>query len=359
LYLTFDTESEGDAYVRRLETLLDKGIVPAEFKKDPNAPRTIAELIRKYLAAQRVAESDMPWLKSLWLKFGSVRLQEIDYAWTETWISQMKREQHLAPSTIRHYVGALARSLDWAGRHGVECVTPNPLRKLPQRYAIYTDVDVRAVNAMGKEAPEDVERDRRLVSDEEARIRRILAGEKPDGRERPLELRNQAALECLFDLALESAMRLREMFTVAVDQVDFERRTIFLEKTKNGDKRQVPMTSVAQRVLKEYVQQVERLERGMDGFAFEGGRLFPWWDGTPASLAKTTALLSGQFARVFDAAGCADFRFHDLRHEATSRLFERTHLSDIQISRITGHKEPRVLRRYANLRGSELAVHLW
>jgi len=144
-----------------------------------------------------------------------------------------------------------------------------------------------------------------------------------------------------------------------VDQVDFERRTIFLDKTKNGDKRQVPMTTVALRVLKEYVRHVKRGERGMDGFAFEGGRLFPWWDGTPPSLAKTTALLSRQFARVFDAAGCPDLRFHDLRHEATSRLFERTTLSDVQISRITGHNEPRVLRRYANLRGSELAVHLW
>ena len=73
----------------------------------------------------------------------------------------------------------------------------------------------------------------------------------------------------------------------------------------------------------------------------------------------TTALLSRQFARVFEAAECGDLRFHDLRHEATSRFFERTKLSDVQISRITGHKEPRVLRRYANLRGSDLAAQLW
>jgi len=74
LYLTFDTEAEADEYVRKLEVLLDKGIVPAEFKKDPNAAKTIAELIRKYLAAQSAAESDLTWLKSLWLKLGSVRL---------------------------------------------------------------------------------------------------------------------------------------------------------------------------------------------------------------------------------------------------------------------------------------------
>jgi integrase len=99
----------------------------------------------------------------------------------------------------------------------------------------------------------------------------------------------------------------------------------------------------------------------MQGFKFEGGRFFPWWNGAIDDdvLRRVTAQLSQQFARVFDAAGCADLRFHDLRHEATSRLFERTQLSDIEISRITGHKDPRILRRYSNLRGSELAAKLW
>ncbi len=99
----------------------------------------------------------------------------------------------------------------------------------------------------------------------------------------------------------------------------------------------------------------------MTGFNPERGLLFPWWNGDLREelLHKTTSLLSHQFARVFDAAGCGDLRFHDLRHEATSRLFERTTLSDIEISRITGHKDPRVLRRYSNLRGSDLAFKLW
>ncbi|MGS0893435.1 hypothetical protein ACVBGC_12960 [Burkholderia stagnalis] len=48
-----------------------------------------------------------------------------------------------------------------------------------------------------------------------------------------------------------------------------------------------------------------------------------------------------------------------MRHEATSRLYERTTLSDIQIAKITGHTDPKVLMRYANLRGSDLAARLW
>jgi integrase len=165
----------------------------------------------------------------------------------------------------------------------------------------------------------------------------------------------------LFELALESGIRMREMYTLAKEQVSLSKRTIFLEKTKNGDKRQVPLTTVAITAIRRYDKQVTQGKDGMQGFKFDGGLLFPWWTGDPSddTLRKTTSLLSQQFVRVFDAAGCADLRFHDLRHEATPRIFERTRLSDIEISRITGHKDPRVLRRYSNLRGSDLAAKLW
>jgi len=37
-------------------------------------------------------------------------------------------------------------------------------------------------------------------------------------------------------------------------------------------------------------------------------------------------------------------RFHDLRHEATSRLFEKG-LNPVEVATITGHKNPRMLMR--------------
>ena len=48
----------------------------------------------------------------------------------------------------------------------------------------------------------------------------------------------------MFDMALETAMRMREIYTLTRDQVSLSKATIFLEKTKNGDKRQVPISSV-------------------------------------------------------------------------------------------------------------------
>ena len=79
-----------------------------------------------------------------------------------------------------------------------------------------------------------------------------MAGEKPHGRQRPFDLPHQKALNCLFELALETAMRLREMYTLDSAQVAIKDRTIFLDKTKNGDKRQVPLSSVAVATLKHY-----------------------------------------------------------------------------------------------------------
>ena len=48
----------------------------------------------------------------------------------------------------------------------------------------------------------------------------------------------------MFDMALETAMRMREIYTLTRDQASLPKATIFLEKTKNGDKRQVPISSV-------------------------------------------------------------------------------------------------------------------
>jgi len=280
LYLSFESETEGDEYVARLEALLDRGIVPEEFK--------------------------------------------------ETRFSTINRNP-------KAYLFAIL---------GAEYL----LKLLPKGYASYTDADKAAVKAAGGTAKEDEERDRRLEKGEEKAIRAILAGAKPKGRQRALELREADSLVLLFDMALESAMRMREMFTLEKGQVDLRRHTIFLEKTKNGDRRQVPITTVLAAQLKPHMKGAE-----------PKALLFPWWNGDrdPKVLDRVTSQLSRQYDRIFDAAGAADLHFHDLRHEATSRIYERTNLSDLEVAKITGHRDLRTLKRYANLRASTLAKRLW
>lgn len=346
VYLSFANEKEGDEYVARLEALLDRNIVPEEFGKELPA-KALRSQVREYQSAQHISVDDSKLLPVVLSRLPiGITLPELTFTWATEWVTSMKREQNLSPSTIRHHVGALSRALDWLAAKGA--VPMNPLRLLPRGYSIYTPDDAIDVAKVEGTAKVDVERDRRLEPGEEERIRRILAGEKPAGRQRALELHHVEAIKLLFDMSLETAMRMREMYTLEWRQVDLPRRTIFLEKTKNGNKRQVPISSVLLALLQEYKGDYD-------------GRLFPWWGGDhdKAALAKVTSRMSRQFDRIFQAAGCAGLNFHDMRHEATSRFFEKTSLSDLQIASITGHTDPRQLKRYANLRASTLAERLW
>lgn len=328
LYVSFDDERRGDDYVAQLEAMLAVGVVPkAVAAKVRSGPiRTVADALRDYEAAVPLPESDRLILKTLAEEGLPARLP-VDFTWAEGWVAGMKAAR-LAPSTIRHKVGAVARGLDWLVRKHSDLQPTNPLRMLPRRYATYRDREVR-----------DQERDRRLSPAEEAAIRRVLGGWVPEGRERGVTV--DPDLTLVFELALETAMRLREIYTLTPDQVSLEKKTAFLLQTKNGSKREVPLSSVACRVLK----------------GFKG---FPWLrDGSPEDLRRVTSLLSRRFGTVFELAGCADLHFHDLRHTAVCRFYEKTALSDVQIARITGHKDLRMLRRYASLRGSDLAAALW
>ncbi|MBN7915823.1 site-specific integrase [Stenotrophomonas maltophilia] len=289
VYLSFASEAEGDEYVRRLEALLDRGVVPEELASTKAAAKDLRSQVSEYRSAQHISVDDEQLLPVLLSRLPiGITLPQLTFTWATEWVTAMKREQNLAPSTIRHYVGALSRALDWLAAHGA--LPMNPLRLLPRGYSTYTADDKVAVKRIDGEAKADQERDRRLELGEEERIREILAGAKPPGRQRPLDLPQREALILMFDMALETAMRMREIYTL---------------------------------------------------------------------LRRVSSKLSRQFERIFVAGGCADLGFHDLRHEATSRLYERTSLTDIQIAKITGHRDPRQLKRYANLRASDLADQLW
>lgn len=162
LYVSFEQEVEGDAYVRQLESLLAVGVVPkAVAQRVTRGPiKTLADALTDYEAAVSLPESDRLLLKTLAAE-GLRPPLPVDYAWVEGWVAGMKNER-LAPSTIRHKVGAVARGLDWLVRKHPALQEANPLRLLPKRYARYRDGEVR-----------DRERDRRLSA-------AVGAGPQPD-----------------------------------------------------------------------------------------------------------------------------------------------------------------------------------
>ena len=127
----------------------------------------------------------------------------------------------------------------------------------------------------------------------------------------------------LFDLALETSCRRSELLRVMWKDVDLDQRTMQLRDTKNGEDRLIALSERAIAVL----QELRRPEN----------RLFP----ISAEAVKCA------WRRLRERAGCVDLRFHDLRHEAISRLFERS-LTIPEVATMTGHKDIRMLLRYGH-----------
>ncbi len=73
--------------------------------------------------------------------------------------------------------------------------------------------------------------------------------------------------------------------------------------------------------------------------------------------ALAVEALKQSFRRAVRQAGIAGLRLHDLRHEATSRLFEKG-LNVMEVASVTGHKTLQMLKRYTHLNAVDLAAGL-
>ncbi|EQD71400.1 phage integrase family protein [mine drainage metagenome] len=122
--------------------------------------------------------------------------------------------------------------------------------------------------------------------------------------------------------------------------VDLKARTAYLSDTKNGESRTVPLSSRAAALL-------EVLQRGAESKGGIDGRVFP----------ITAQAVKLAWMRACKRAGLEDLHFHDLRHEATSRLAEKLP-NLIELAAVTGHKDLRMLKRYYHLRATDLAKKL-
>lgn len=178
-------------------------------------------------------------------------------------------------------------------------------------------------------------------------VRKVNKPKLPGGRTRRLEEKEEAKLleHCsttfapLVQFALETAMRREEISRLSWENVDIERRSAHLPKTKNGEARTVPLSPRAVSILKE----VKELT-GEEG----KGSVFGM---TPDAITQA-------MEKARKNAGLADLHFHDLRHEAISRLFENTDLDVMEIRAISGHRTMQMLARYTHLRTAHLADRL-
>lgn len=163
-----------------------------------------------------------------------------------------------------------------------------------------------------------------------ARSRRLAEGEL----EKIIAATESRELGALLTCAVETCMRRSELVQLRWCDVDLKRRVAKLHDSKNGEGREVPLSSRVMELL-------NGIPRRIDGRVF--------------GLASDS--VTQAFGRACKRAGINDVHIHDLRHEGISRLFERG-LNPIEVASISGHKTLQMLKRYTHLKAEDLAKRL-
>ena len=302
-YRTFDSKGRAMSWARRIESEIDAGSWHDRSEGDRTTLREALVRYRREItpvkASHEAEESRIRTLSRSTL--GHLALSRISGREVADYIRE-REAGGASANTVRLDINLLSHLYNVArSAWGMEyLVNPVPLAKL-----------ARPKIPKGRE-------------------RRLLPGEE----ERLLEAASPI-LGAIIRWALATAMRQGEIAGMRWEHVDRARRVVLLPRTKNGETRSVPLAPAALAVL-------DALPRRIDGsvFGLSGNAIRLGWK------------------RAVVKAGITGLRFHDLRHEAISRLFEETDLDVMEIRAISGHKTLQMLARYTHLRTHRLADRL-
>lgn len=304
---SFDTKLEAEKWARDLEAQVDKfGAAPDTKILETT---TLGELLERY--QREVSPTKRGSIQEI-QRIDVLRRHELAYR-TMIGLSQQdvasfrdERLRSVAPSTAVRELAILSHVIEVAIRDWGLPLSRNVV-KLVRRPVIRN------------------ERSRRLTGDEE---QRLLDG--CDAGQIPF-------LKTLVILAIETGMRRGEILGLKWSDISHNRRVITLAMTKNGFGREVPLSQRAFQALSEWKDHAE----------VDQATVFPMKAGT----------LEQAWRRLLVRSNVKALRFHDLRHEGVSRLFERG-LNMIEVSSISGHKELRMLKRYTHLSADDLVGRL-
>lgn len=183
----------------------------------------------------------------------------------------------------------------------------------------------------------EVERDRVMSFEEETAILAACADVEPlayvrAGRKVVSAHRtNRGHLKAVIVIAVDTAMRAGEIFSLTWADVDLDGRTITIQ-SKNSKTQRMRKIGMTPRV---------------------GDALKALPSGKPADLVFRIKTARKAFATACERAKVKDLHFHDLRHTATTRMI-RAGIPHTEVMKITGHTQMRTFLRYLNLGDSTL-----
>jgi len=379
---TFEKKADAEAWARSVENEIDRGIFVSKNEAERTTFADAADRYRReILPSKRGSKQDGYRLNVLVEEFGGYSLAAITSSMLAAF--RDKRLKTLSAQSVVHDLNLLSRifraaTIDWG-------------------ISLPTGIPTATVRKPGI----NNERTRRLVGDEEVRLLAAIDNPGPSpGKKRNLWTGP------VVRFAIETAARQSEILSLDWKDVDLERRVARLRgeggrATKNEDTyRDVPLSSAAVALLEGLKGagkgKVARLQRG-PVFATTASAIKQSWERAVArarNIYEREVLLEGLLAagmtekesqleirKIKHSGGrrpakvtpprketlriaaelahdplLIDLHFHDLRHEATSRLAEKLQMHELM--KVTGHKGTRMLARYYHPRAEDLARKL-
>jgi integrase len=306
----FERLTDARRWAQQTEAAIREG---RHFKTAEAKKHTVAELIDRYVQdvlptkpkSKAKQERQLRWWKS---RMGAYLLSNVTPAMLAQYRDELGREptrrgpKH-SPSTVLRYLAVLSHTFSVAVRDW-GWLDDNPMRRVTK--------------------PKEPRGRIRFLSDEE--------------RPRLLAACKEAECPYLYTvvvLALSTGMRYGEILNLRWRDIDLVKARIILQDTKNGDRRNIPLTGHAY----EQIEKLSKMRRIDTDLAFpntlQGDRAKPY----EIRKSWNTALKKAQIE---------NFRFHDLRHSTASWL-AMGGATLREIAEVLGHRTLQMTKRYAHL----------
>lgn len=312
---SFNTKADARAWATVIESEMERGVFTDRTEAEKN---TLGDLFKRYLtevsSQKKGHDIERYRLESLQRDpIAKYKVAGLSGKLMAEW--RDKRLKDVSGSTVNRDLNLISHVINVARKEwGMHIENPiSMIRRPPENKA-----RKRRLGAGEEE---------KLLAELEQRTRAERGTFEAGGTQNPW-------IRPLVILALETAMRRGELLALRWSDVYLVDRFVRLHDTKNGESRDVPLSIRAYELLNDLPRHIS-------------GRVFAT---TPDAVKKA-------FMRAVERAQLGDLHFHDLRHEATSRLAEKLD-NVLELSSVTGHKTLSMLKRYYHPRAKDLARKL-
>jgi len=305
---TFDRLTDARKWAASIESSIREG---RHFKTAEAKKHTLAEMIDRYLRDVLPTKSDSMqgdlWTQLGWWKekLGDHLLSDVTPALIAEHRDLLLREvgerrKKRSPASVVRFMAALSHAYTIAMKEW-GWIDDNPIKKVQK--------------------PREPRGRVRFLDDEERR--KLLEACKNS---------KEPFLYLVVVLALSTGARKSEILSLTWGDIDLQRKVAILHKTKNNERRALPLAGPALKGIKALAG-IRRIDTRL---------LFP--DGS----GKKPIQFRAAWDRALKETNIEDFKFHDLRHSAASYL-AMSGASLAEIAEVLGHKTLQMVKRYSHL----------